>query len=127
MTIGVRLDDVLPGGIPVKKGDMVSYCPYTIHRQEDIYPDPERFDPDRFAHAPQPYTFVPFHGGPRQCLGMDMAYLEAKVMMCKFLRAFRPRLEPGFVVEPKAALILTAKTGLRMNLFPRSDAVDCAE
>jgi cytochrome P450 len=114
-----EIDDILPGGIPVAKGDMVSYCPYTIHRQPDIWPDPEAFDPDRFAHSPAPYTFIPFHGGPRQCLGMDMAYLEAKVMLCTLLQSLQVRLVPGFVVQPKAALILTAKNGVQVHLRPR--------
>ena len=56
---------------------------------DKYWPDPERFDPDRHTTPAKPFTFLPFHGGPRLCLGMDMAYLEAKVALVRLLRRYR--------------------------------------
>jgi hypothetical protein len=53
---------------------------------QEYWPNPERFDPDRFLSAPKPFTFIPFNGGPRLCLGMDMSYLEAKAALVHLLR-----------------------------------------
>ena len=53
---------------------------------QEYWPNPERFDPDRFLSTPKPFTFIPFNGGPRLCLGMDMSYLEAKAALVHLLR-----------------------------------------
>jgi hypothetical protein len=53
---------------------------------QEFWPDPDRFDPDRFLTPPKPFTFVPFNGGPRLCLGMDMSYMEAKAALVHLLR-----------------------------------------
>ena len=72
-------EDTLPGGYVVKRDEEMFYSAYVMHRLPELWPEAEVFNPDRFIDTPKPYTFVPFHGGPRLCLGMDMAYLEARV------------------------------------------------
>lgn len=110
-------DDVLPGGFFVPKDTYVVYSAYILHRRPDLYPDPLTFDPDRFDRKPpKPFEYMSFHGGPRECLGREMAYLEAKIMIVTLLGRFRLRMHPNAKVELKRAIILTARKGVHMQL-----------
>jgi cytochrome P450 len=110
-------DDVLPGGYFVPKDTYVVYSAYILHRRPDLFPDPLTFDPDRFERKPpKPFEYMAFHGGPRECLGREMAFLEAKIMIVTLLGRFRMRMHPTAKVELKRAIILTARRGVRMKL-----------
>ncbi len=70
------------------------------HRDSAIFKDPERFDPDRFAperaeDRGQRFSYIPFGGGPRVCLGMEFARLEMAVMGALMIREFEWQLLPG--------------------------------
>jgi len=101
----------------IKKGTFVAYSAWTTHRQEYNFADAGKFNPDRFDSHVIPFSFVPFHGGPRVCLGQDMAYIEAKILMTCLLANFKFELI-GEVI-PKQALILTAKNGVRFHITPK--------
>jgi cytochrome P450 len=74
---------------------------YLAHRRPDVWPDPERFDPDRFVGArPSPYTFFPFGGGVRRCLGAAMATYEMKIVLATVLPRVDLRLAPGYRMRP---------------------------
>lgn len=73
-------------------GTNVTVVPYLIHRKEEYFPEPDKFDPDRHlieevAKRPS-YSFLPFSGGPRNCLGLKFAMVEMKVMVAYLLRNF---------------------------------------
>lgn len=114
-------DDELPGGHPVQKGDQLLYSAYAMHRSAELFPDPHSFRPERFENPPEPYTFLPFHGGPRVCLGQEMAYVEAKLMICTLLQHFEVVAERE--VDIKAAIILTAEGGMPIRLRRRQHSV----
>jgi cytochrome P450 len=81
------------GGHTLPKGVYVAPCLYLAHRRADTWEDPTRFDPRRFLNgAPEPYSFVPFGGGTRRCLGAAFATLELR----EVLRAVTTR----FTLEP---------------------------
>jgi cytochrome P450 len=63
-------------------------CVHLAQRRADLYPDPLRFDPDRWTEAEKtsPYHFFPFGGGARRCLGMALAYYEMKLVLAEILR-----------------------------------------
>ena len=83
-------DDMLPGDYFVEKDTIILYSAYIIHRMPEFWPNPEQFNPDRWlGEPPKPFTYLPFHGGPRLCLGMDMAFLEARVALVVLLRKWR--------------------------------------
>lgn len=63
-----------------------------VHFREDIYPEPMRFQPERFlARQFSPFEFIPFGGGARRCLGASMALYEMKLVLATLLRRFRMR------------------------------------
>ncbi len=67
---------------------------YLVHRRPDIYPDPERFEPERFLErAPGTYTWIPFGGGVRRCLGGAFAQLEMNVVLSELVSHWH--LEPA--------------------------------
>jgi cytochrome P450 len=90
MEIGGRL---LPAGVNVAP------CIYLIHRRADVYPDPRAFRPERFLEKPPgTYTWIPFGGGVRRCLGASFAQFEIKVVLRELVRRLdirpaRPRAE----------------------------------
>lgn len=64
---------------------------YLTQRHPQHWPEPDRFDPDRFDAAlhppPQPYTYLPFGGGPRFCVGAAMAQVETKLVLARLLQS----------------------------------------
>jgi cytochrome P450 family 135 len=69
-------DYVLPAGVAVAP------CIYLVHRRDDTYPQPTRFCPERFLARPQgAYTWIPFGGGVRRCLGSSFALMEMAVVI----------------------------------------------
>jgi cytochrome P450 len=85
MEIGGRL---LPAGVSVAPSI------YLVHRRPDVYPEPERFRPERFLeHPPGTYTWIPFGGGVRRCLGAAFAEFEMAVVLRELVE--RRRLSPA--------------------------------
>ena len=80
-------------------GASVTPCIYLIHRRPDVYPEPARFLPERFIDSPPgTYTWIPFGGGVRRCLGASFALFEMKAVLSVVatrarLRATRPASE----------------------------------
>ncbi|KAJ8728460.1 hypothetical protein PYW08_016845 [Mythimna loreyi] len=74
----------------VTKGTSISIPVYAIHRDPQFFPNPEKFDPDRFSdenkHNIQPFTYMPFGVGPRNCIGSRFALCEMKVMVYHILK-----------------------------------------
>ena len=102
---------------------LVVVCQYAMHRNPRYYPDPERFDPERFtpeAKASRPrFSYFPFGGGPRHCMGEPFAVLEGVILLASLARRWRMRLVPGHKVMPRAEHLLRAKHGMLMKLEMR--------
>ncbi len=86
-------DYKIPGkDITIPAQTMVMIPISAIHNDPDHFPDPKKFDPERFSKENkdkiQPYTFLPFGLGPRMCIGMRFAQLETKLGMAALLRHF---------------------------------------
>jgi cytochrome P450 len=70
------------GGYTLPAGVKVAPCIYLVHRRGDVYPEPERFLPERFLESPPgTYTWIPFGGGVRRCLGGAFAQFEMEVVL----------------------------------------------
>jgi cytochrome P450 len=77
------------GGFRVEPGASLGLGIALIHHRPDLYPEPERFRPERFAEgAPETYSWIPFGGGVRRCLGAAFASQEMKVVIGQALRRF---------------------------------------
>src|SRR5262249_42734467 len=87
-------------GRELPAGATVAASQYVLHRNPKVWPDPERFDPERFLQRkPKPYEYVPFGGGQRTCLGMSFALFEVKVVVASILQ--RATLRPAFSSPPQ--------------------------
>jgi thromboxane-A synthase len=66
---------------------------YAIHHNPEFHPDPYRFNPERFLPENRdkiiPYTYLPFGGGPRNCVGMRFALMEAKTAVVRIIKKYR--------------------------------------
>jgi cytochrome P450 len=99
--VGRRLDRPMRiGGHDLPAGVIAAPCIYLAHRRTERWPEPERFDPERFLGArPTPYEFLPFGGGVRRCLGMAFALYEMKVVIATVLSRVELGLAPGYHVR----------------------------
>jgi len=81
------------GGYLVEPGTQLAASIFLVQSDPELYPpDPEKFRPERFLDgAPEPYTWVPFGGGVRRCLGAAFAQLEMKIVIGAILRRARLR------------------------------------
>jgi cytochrome P450 len=88
----VVADDWL-AGYRVSAGSTLLISPYVLHRNQQFWPDPERFDPDRFtpaASADRPrLAYLPFGTGPHVCIGREMAELVAVIVIAMIVQRFR--------------------------------------
>ncbi|XP_054154552.1 cytochrome P450 3A11-like [Oppia nitens] len=95
----IQLGDDDSTGIQVEKGTVCEIPVYAIHHDPQYYPEPDRFNPDRFmpANRPliKPYTYLPFGSGPRNCIGMRFALLESKLTLAKLSKRYRFRRLPA--------------------------------
>ncbi|MEA2825913.1 MAG: hypothetical protein QOG43_352 [Actinomycetota bacterium] len=99
-------------GQEVPPGHLVAVSIWGVHHNPDVWPDPHRYDPDRFGAADLGrHHHVPFGGGPRGCIGQHLATAELVVAVATLVRAFRleseleePAIEVAVALRPKGAL-----------------------
>jgi cytochrome P450 len=115
-------EDVLAGH-RIPKGSIVSIGTYLIHRNGAYWPDPLRFDPERFAPEQEKvrprFAYLPFGGGPRICIGNHFALMEAQITLALVAQRYRLVLDRTRAVEPDLALTLRT-SGVWARLEPRS-------
>ena len=107
-------------GTRVAKGDLVIFCPYSSHRLPELWSDPEAFRPERFeeGHAEQKnkFAYMPFGVGPRTCIGIHLAMIEAQIIMGTLLGRFRARLADPAPITPKARVTLRPSRPVELRL-----------
>jgi cytochrome P450 len=103
-------------GIKIPKGNKVQIPIYAIHHQEDYYPEPQKFNPDRFMPENKdklvPYTFLPFVTGPRNCIGARFALLEAKTALASVVLKYNLNPCPKTAIpldETECKVLMAAK------------------
>ncbi|HEY6186561.1 MAG TPA: cytochrome P450 [Pyrinomonadaceae bacterium] len=114
------------GGYVIPPRALVLVSPYVMHRDARFFPEPERFDPERWTPAaresrPQ-FAYFPFGGGARRCIGEGFAWMEGILLIATLARHWRLRHVPGHPVALHAAITLRPKHGMLMKLEKRSEA-----
>jgi cytochrome P450 len=111
------------GGYVVPAGSLVVVSQYVMHRDPRFFPDPERFDPERWtpeARAARPqFSYFPFGGGPRRCVGESFAMTEGVLLLSTLARRWRVRPLEGHPVEVFPEHLLRAKRGMPVRLERR--------
>jgi len=115
------------GGHHLPAGVNASPSIYLAHRRSSSWPEPEKFDPERFVNGrPGLYEFIPFGGGIRRCLGMAFALYEMKVVLAEALTRVSLRKVPGYRARPvRRNITLAPSKGMPLVVEKRSDRRPC--
>jgi cytochrome P450 len=107
--------------LPAKTTVLISQ--FITHRDARFFPDPLRFDPERFSLEARSrrtkLTYFPFGAGVRQCIGESFAWMEGVLLLATIAQKWKLRLVRGHPVEPEPLITLRPKYGMRMNLEAR--------
>ena len=113
-------EDRLPSGVLLPAGSTVFQSPWSIHRNARWFPDPNRFDPDRFSpeakQARQAFSYFPFGGGGRRCPGESFAELEGLLILATLASQVRLRLVEGQTILPDPLMTLQPKVPVYMTV-----------
>jgi cytochrome P450 len=114
----VALTDDRLGGYHIPAGTTIYVSLYATHRLAQHWPDPERFDPERFAaenaeRRPR-FAFIPFAAGHRNCVGASMAIVELKLAVAMIAQRYELSLSPGHRVEGAAGTTMYPRYGMNM-------------
>jgi cytochrome P450 len=115
-------DDTLLGRT-IPKGSNILIVPWVLHRHRLLWKNPGAFIPERFSaeqSAGRPrFSYLPFGGGRRICIGAAFAMTEATVLLATIAQRYRLQLVPGHPVEPRGLITLRARHGMQMIPVPR--------
>lgn len=111
------------GDVTIPAGMDVDLSIQMIHHHPDVWPEHEKFKPDRFMQSSiierHPYSFLPFSAGSRNCIGQHLAMDEIKVVVGKLVQRYKVSLLPDHVYEMSPELIMRAKYGIEVTLERR--------
>jgi cytochrome P450 len=122
--IGRRaLEPFEANGFLIPRRSVVIMSQYIVHRDPRFFPEPERFEPERWtpeAQGSRPrFSYFPFGGGSRVCIGEQFAWMEGVLLVAALSRKWRMRLVTGHPVEVQTLITLRPKHGMRMILEQR--------
>ena len=112
----------LVAGFHLPAGSFCLMSQWVMHRTPAFWPDPARFRPERWlppARPPAPFTYFPFGAGPRTCIGMPFALLEARLALAVLLQRFTPEALPGQRLRLSPVVTLRPRGGVRVRLRAR--------
>ncbi|XP_023221776.1 cytochrome P450 4V2-like [Centruroides sculpturatus] len=107
------------GEYKVSKGSTFLICINNIHRDPNVFPNPELFDPDRFllenSSGRSPFAYIPFSAGPRNCIGQKFALMEEKIVLANVIRNFKfTSMQQRNELLMDSSLILRPLNGIKM-------------
>jgi cytochrome P450 len=108
--------DVDLAGTKLAAGTLVLYSPYLTHHDATLWPDPDTFDPGRFAYGRPAWGYLPFSAGRRTCLGSQLARSMLRAALTPFLQGALTQMNGD--PSPLATLTLRPKGPLQLNLAP---------
>ena len=108
----------------VPKGGMVAIPTYSIHRDPNIWPSPEKYVPERFTPdletSRDPYVYLPIGNGPRGCIGLRFAQMEMKLLLARILKKYGLELAADTVIPPRVKVNITFLIDGGINLKVKS-------
>lgn len=111
--------------IPANCGVEVNVLPYGVHHNPQVWDNPEVFDPQRFlgpeSSKRHPFAYVPFSGGPRNCIGRRFAMMELVTVVAMVTRHFRLHMENETKVAPDPQVVLRTSQPLLFTVARRDD------
>ena len=113
----VALQDTKIGELEIKKGYSVYASLICMHNNPNNFANPDQFRPERWIEKRDPglsEAFMPFSAGGRRCIGEQLAYVEAKIMICELVRRFKLNLKQPFQLKMGFGLIYEAKSPITM-------------
>ena len=112
-------DDII-GGYKVPRGSVVSVCINSIHKDKDYWINPEGFDPERFnaenSAGRHGFSYLPFGGGPRICIGNHFAMMEATLILASIVHHYDLNLTSLAKVTRNPVITLRPKNGIEMSI-----------
>jgi cytochrome P450 len=115
--------DIRINGIAIPKGSYVHVSQFLMHRDARFFPNPERFDPERWtseAVAARPrFSYFPFGGGGLQCIGEGFAWTQGVLVIAALTRRWQMQLAPGARIKLEPQLTLRSRYGMPMKLEKR--------
>lgn len=123
-------EDVVLGGYSITKGSIIYISPYVIHRDERYFPEPERFNPERFRggaekHLPRG-AYIPFGLGPRVCMGQHFATMEAVLTLATVAQRYRVTLLEKGPLVASGKIALRPPPGVKVKVVARQPAAAAA-
>ncbi|XP_077424365.1 cytochrome P450 3A30-like [Vanacampus margaritifer] len=119
-------------GVTIPKGTVVMVPVYALHRDPSLWPEPDTFKPERFSKENKdnidPYAFLPFGAGPRNCIGMRFALLMMKLPLVEILQnfSFVPCQETDIPMVLSVDGFTAPKNPIKVKLVPRGTTADRA-
>jgi cytochrome P450 len=111
------------GDFHIPAGSICIVSPFLVQRDPRWFPDPKQFDPERWTpearEARPKFSYIPFGGGARVCIGERFAWMEGVIVMAAIAQKWILRLAPDQRVEPLPLITLRVKNGLLMVPQPR--------
>ena len=109
------------GAHEIPAGKAVAASISLIHMDQELYPEPQRFNPDRFLDwRPKPHEFLPFGGGHRRCIGAAFASMELRIALATLVRDFEVELlEKRPPASKRRNITMAAASGVPVKLSPR--------
>ena len=119
----LAMEDFEIGGYMVTKKSLVLMSQYVMHRDPRYFAEPFKFNPERWtseARESRPqFSYFPFGGGPRRCIGEGFAWMEGILLIATIARQWQMRLVPNHPVVLKPVITLRPKHGMRMTVMRR--------
>jgi len=118
------IKDFEAGGFVLPAGSIVILSQYLMHHDPRYFPDPSRFDPQRWsaeAKGTRPqYSYFPFGGGPRGCLGEGLAWIQGTLLIATIAQRWRMLAVPSLPVKLNPLITLQPKRKIRLQLAERA-------
>ncbi|XP_076416745.1 cytochrome P450 3A5-like isoform X2 [Peromyscus maniculatus bairdii] len=133
--VAIRLNrlskkDAVINGVFIPKGTQVAIPVFVLHRDPKYWPDPEEFHPERFSKENKdrinPFTFLPFGHGPRNCIGMRFSLINMKLAIVKILQNFSlsPCEETEIPLKLGKKVINTPENPIFLKIISRNGAIN---